>query len=453
MASITREPNGRRTIQFVSANGRRKSIRLGKVTQKVAEAIQTKVESLAGALLSHTTPDDETTKWLREIPDALAEKLAKVGLIAARTSAARTLGGFVDGYLESRTDFKATTWRNCEIMARSLTTFFGRERNLRDITPGDADEFVVWLKAEGYADATMGRRLKIAKQFFRAAFRKKLIPENPFDGVKPPSQVNEKRKYFVTREMTDKLLAACPDLQWRLIVALCRYGGIRCPSELLPLTWGHVDWERGRLTVPSPKTEHLPGGESRVIPLFPELRTLLDEAFDQAEPGTTFVITRYRDPSQNLRTTFCKIIRRADLTPWPKPFHNLRASRETELMESFPAHVVCKWIGNTEAIAVKHYLVVHDEHFAQALEGGAKSGAPKDENAVQNPVQHTAAHSRAVSQNAKKVRENDPFVRSDAEACDEVRKRPVRPEGFEPPTLGSEDRCSVQLSYGRLQTP
>ena len=26
----------------------------------------------------------------------------------------------------------------------------------------------------------------------------------------------------------------------------------------------------------------------------------------------------------------------------------------------------------------------------------------------------------------------------------------VRPEGFEPPTLGSEDRCSIQLSYGRL---
>lgn len=28
-------------------------------------------------------------------------------------------------------------------------------------------------------------------------------------------------------------------------------------------------------------------------------------------------------------------------------------------------------------------------------------------------------------------------------------RKPLRPEGFEPPTYGSEDRCSVQLSYGR----
>ena len=29
----------------------------------------------------------------------------------------------------------------------------------------------------------------------------------------------------------------------------------------------------------------------------------------------------------------------------------------------------------------------------------------------------------------------------------------VRPEGFEPPTLCSEGRCSIQLSYGRMTVP
>ena len=29
----------------------------------------------------------------------------------------------------------------------------------------------------------------------------------------------------------------------------------------------------------------------------------------------------------------------------------------------------------------------------------------------------------------------------------------VHPEGLEPPTLGSEDRCSIQLSYGCLKRP
>jgi hypothetical protein len=38
-------------------------------------------------------------------------------------------------------------------------------------------------------------------------------------------------------------------------------------------------------------------------------------------------------------------------------------------------------------------------------------------------------------------------------ASPQAAKSEVRPEGFEPPTLGSEDRCSIQLSYGRVRLP
>ena len=68
----------------------------------------------------------------------------------------------------------------------------------------------------------------------------------------------------------------------------------------------------------------------------------------------------------NLRTRFHKIIERAGLMPWERLFHNLRASRQTELEDQFPSHVVGAWMGDSEAVAKKRYLQVRDEHFEQA---------------------------------------------------------------------------------------
>ncbi len=66
------------------------------------------------------------------------------------------------------------------------------------------------------------------------------------------------------------------------------------------------------------------------------------------------MISRYRNATQNLRTRLQKIIRRAGLEPWPKLWQNLRATRETELAEIFPVHVVSAWIGNSVTVAAKH---------------------------------------------------------------------------------------------------
>ena len=433
MASISRQKNGRRTIQFVARDGKRKSIRLGKVSQRIAEAVKIKVEQLNAAALAGHSPDDETARWLAEIDQSLCEKLANVGLVAKREHT--TLCGFVDGYIKKRTDVQDGTAIAYRQARGSLVEFFGTEKLLRDITAGDAEEWRLYLAEKGYSEATIGRRCKYAKQFSSAAVRRKIISENPFSELRGGSQENTTRYYFISREETERILAACPDVQWRLLFALSRFGGLRCPSEHLALRWGDVDWERARLTVTSPKTRRHPGGETRQIPIFPELRTYLEEVYEQAEPGTEFVITRYRRANANLRTQLQRIIRRAGLLPWPKLFQNLRSTRETELAEQFPLHVVCAWIGNSQPVAAKHYLQLTDEHFERAAQGAAESGARAVQKAVQQPAAPNGTDSHKMRGDAKNS-ENCGIMPLAAIPCDVPGFNSIGPQGFEPRTKG-----------------
>jgi len=367
MASIANDPNGRRRLQFTDANGRRHTVRLGKIPKRTAEAIKTRIEHLVTAQISKQPIDGETSKWVASLDDILTGKLAKVGLIRQRESA--TLAAFIDAYITNRCDVEPGTVQNYRQARNDLVDFFGEGKLLRDVTPGDADDFRLHLVNQGLAEnSTVRRRCGRAKQFFLAAYRKKLIPDNPFDGMPTSIQANDSRLHFVSREVAAAVLEACPDNQWRLIFALSRYGGLRCPSEHLALTWDCIDWEQNRIRVPSPKTRRYAGKDSRVIPIFPELRTHLEAAFDQAPEGTTYVIHRYRDSNSNLRTQLHRIIQRAGLRPWDKLFQNLRSTRETELAEEFPLHVVCKWLGNSQPVAAKHYLQVTDDHFQKATQ-------------------------------------------------------------------------------------
>ncbi|MBS0195441.1 MAG: site-specific integrase [Planctomycetes bacterium] len=288
------------------------------------------------------------------------------------------------------------------------------------------------MREQGLADATVSKRVKTARQMFGQGIKWKMLAENPLAGVKGGCQTNRARMYFVTRADAEKVLAACPDAQWRLLFGLSRFAGLRCPSEHLLLRWGDIDWDRGRMRVTSPKTEGNPGGEWREVPIFPELRPLLQEVFDQAEPGHEFVITRYRQRNCNLRTQLLRFMKRAGVRVWPKVFHNLRSSCQTELEERHPTHVVCAWMGNSPAVARAHYLSVRDSDFEKAVQGEAKSGADSGAQAAQIPAQHAAAGRRNESQNGAQVLAPCGVTRDAATSCDSTRNGQVTPMGFEP---------------------
>ena len=453
MASVhTEKRNGRtlRRIQFYDKDKRRRSIRLGSISKRDADAIRVRVECLNSASISGAPLDGETSRWVSKIGCDLADKLRNAGFADYIPQAeSSTLGAFIDQYIAGRTDAKPNTIRNLKNSREKLVAYFGEERDWRDIKPGDADEWRQSLVNQRLSEATVSKAVKHAKQFGRLAHRKELVDTNPFQDLKAGSERNDSRLQFIPAETIDKVIAAAPNAEWRLIIALARYGGVRTPSETLAIKWSDVDWDGGKLTVPSPKTEGH-GKPYRIIPVFPELRPYLEEAFDQAADGATYVITGYRDSNANLRTQFLRILRLAGVESWPRLFHNLRASRQTELENDFPSHVVANWLGNSPTIAQRHYLTTTEDHFRRAVGqgGGATGGAMVELQSVPKAAAETGTDSQTDREELPQPLEKQGLVRSNATRN---KNRRLGTRRLQAPPRGVEDTAETPENEAILE--
>jgi len=458
MASVASDPDGKKRVLFVAQDGRRKTIRLGKFTLQDARAVARYIQGLVDARIGGVTPARDVVSWLAGVGPKLWEKMVRAGLVEARPGdvASVTLKHHLDNYMARRGDVKPGTQIHWGQTCNCLLTYFGPLRYLANITVGDAEDWQRWLRTgegrkmryegrevgEGLAPATVGKRTRNAIQFFKDAVKRNLIPKNPFEGLKCDKGTNKQRIFFVTREMASRVLDALPDSEWRLIFALSRFGGLRCPSETLSLRWQDINWSTGKMLVHVPKLERIAGKGTRLVPIFPELKPYLNAVWEEAKPGSPFVIRRYRSRNANLRTQLLRYLALAGLPKWPKPFTNLRASMATELAARFPAHVEAEWVGHSEKIAREHYLQVTEADFARALAG--------DEKAAQNPAQQNEEpggnEGNSVLEIAKNRQKNDDF-RGNSGGCDGMQGKRVGVLGFEPRTSALSELRSSQLSY------
>jgi len=474
MASIANDPNGRRRLIFKAPDGRRRTIRLGKVSKKAAGLIRSRVEAIVSARIACQPLDPDTTAWVASLSDDMHNKLAETGLFERRGVA--KLGSFLRSILDERKDLKPNTRRNWQSAIGHLIAFFGDEANLRDVTPGEADRFRQWMINEGLGESTVSREVKRARQFFRVADRRRLIAENPFADIATPAQVNPDRQHYVTLENTRLLLDECRSPLQRLTIALARFAGLRIPSELVSLLWSEVNWERERFIVRAPKTERH-GRGTRVVPIFPELAPFLREAWEAAPEGEDRIFPDIT-PKSNRRTWLGKLAARAGVELWEKPWVNMRASAVTDAADKFPGHVCEAWFGHSEAIANRHYRQVTEEHFQKAIApdgkpadaptlgnatgqrekptdrtqpgrddtrdrtpGGAKSGAREDEKAAQNPARYPALPNPTESQETQKALGNKGLERSSKTECNPMELHQY-PLGESNPCLRTENPMS-----------
>ncbi|MDF1844334.1 MAG: phage integrase SAM-like domain-containing protein [Rubripirellula sp.] len=404
MARIVTRANGLREIRFDDKNGKSRTVYVGRMPKRDAESVGVKIDHLVSRQIMGAEPDSVVSQWVADLPDKLHAKLVKFGLAAERISEADdpmpTLRTFTDQYVADHPG-KDGTKEQLEITARSLCKKFGGETPMDQITAGDAEAYRKWLETTGnerrgyscgLAKNTVRRRIGRSKQFFGYAVKLKLIAENPFADEISATTGNEDRLVMVPAEWIETIIRQTDCEDWKIILALARYGGLRS-HECRIQRWDDIDIPNRKMLIRSNKTPAV-----RVCPIFPELLPHVVRAREMAESGSEFVQNRYRHDDNILRE-LVRMIERAKLVPWTKPMQNLRATRETELAARFPLTDVTSWLGNSPIVAGKHYLMTQEDSFQRAASEGASiagitSGVKP--NPHQNP--HQTVHSGGSQQ-------------------------------------------------------
>lgn len=387
MASLATDRGKRgdaRRILFKHRDGTRKPIRLGIIPLNNARTILAHVSHLEACQFDGSAPQPKTAAWLSDISDTLREKLVAHGLCEAKATNAKapTLAELIAAY-KSRAKWKAlkpNTRRNVNSGFTHLLNYFTGSRRIDVIHEADAEDYhaKLMLPADdgggGLVESTANNVGSVAHRLYRFAVKSRLVDRSPFESL--PKGGQRGNNVNVSHADSVLVLAQLTDTQERLLFGLARWGGLRCPSEPSLLRWGDIDWERKRFTVTAPKTERHKGHERRTLPIFPELMPLLEARYEEAEPGEELVLPfmQGRDGS-GFSYIVKQAIRRAELTVWPRLWHSMRATRESELAAAFPAHVAAKWIGNSVVVAMKHYLMVAEKDFATAAETTAHNAA------------------------------------------------------------------------------
>ena len=152
----------------------------------------------------------------------------------------------------------------------------------------------------------------------------------------------------------------------------------------------------------------------------------------QAPERAEWAITQYRQTNANLRTQLNRIIQRAGLVAWPRLFHNLRATRQTELEEASGTRRACDWLGNSQAVAMGHYIQTTEDHFDSATTQRTVAEPKTDEKAAPNPAPSCTVRPHSgpsnIDQTSEKNRSGD-LVTAGA-GCGGSGE--VTPTGFEP---------------------
>ena len=143
---------------------------------------------------------------------------------------------------------------------------------MASITTSDIRNYIAHRQDEEAASSTINRELAILKRAFRLAIQSGNLLHRP--QIPMLSEDNVRQGFFEQSEFEDVRDALPEHLQG--VVTLAYFSGWRVQSEILPLTWGHVD-RKARTVRLEPGTKK--NREARLLPFgsLPELEEVIEQ--------------------------------------------------------------------------------------------------------------------------------------------------------------------------------
>lgn len=222
------------------------------------------------------------------------------------------------------------------IVGRRLLADLGNV-SLDRITPGKAADWAIGLDVSAN---TRAYYVRYAKAIFERAVREKLIESNPFEHESSREDHSAKDWPYYDDAIMGKLLDACPSVQWKRLIALCRWAGLRA-SEARELQWSDITDQTASVLGK--------GGKRRLVPLKPQVVELLAHGcLETAGPCDSL-------PTGSLLSQQAAHIALKAGFEKSSPLHDLRKCAVMDCVRAYGARRAGFAMGHSAAVSIVHY--------------------------------------------------------------------------------------------------
>jgi len=357
MASITPYENGYGLKWYYPA-GSQHQVRLAGYDRDQAFEAADHVDTLIRAARSRRKSVGYAT--LRYLQMDAARNLV-VGLVACGLhDDRRLLGDAVDAFITATVKtVSANRLDDCQRELDRLVAFVGPSSAVADLTRDDVDRWADSISE--LAPSTQGKYAAIVRKFLGWCAAERLLESSPAAHLDRKTFAAEARREVADAEfwaLVGVVDRVCADA---LIVA--RFAGLRV-GEICKLTWCNYNDADAALMVNDTKR-----GKVRRVPVQGRVAELLQRTAPAARVAGLRVLVGV-DGRAVSRSALDGRIRAAasasGVAVWPRLFHNLRATLQTEWIADFGIVNACHWIGNSQTVAARHYAMATEAAFRAA---------------------------------------------------------------------------------------